>query len=140
MPDTHLGAALRLARLERGWSLRQAEAKTGVSNAHISQIEHGTIRKPSLTVLAALAGGYGIPLKELVEAAGIRAPALVVPGEAAIRASERAQVISELEAGRQSGAVHLLMEPLMPPAGHITGWMGAHGWRPLKPGTAAPSG
>lgn len=66
-----LGSDLRAARTSRGWSLREAERHSGVANAHISQIETGAIQCPSLTVLAGLAGAYGIPLRDLVAGDGV---------------------------------------------------------------------
>lgn len=92
MADT-LAAVLAAARKNRGWSLRDAERKTGVPNAHISRIETGKIRQPEITTLMALAEGYGLPLGELAEAAGHGDGwrLAVVPGaeEERIRADER---------------------------------------------------
>lgn len=67
---TPLGERLRDARDHLGWSLREAERQTGVSNAHIVQIEKGTIARPDPNVLWALASGYGIGFEELMALAG----------------------------------------------------------------------
>lgn len=63
---TELGAALRAARLAHGWTLRAAERRSGVANAHIFQIETGAIREPQRRTLQSLAAAYGIPLAGLL--------------------------------------------------------------------------
>lgn len=69
MPDT-LSTLLSAARSGLGWSLRDAERATGIPNAHLSQLETGTIRQPGIAVLAKLAKGYGIHMRRLAESAG----------------------------------------------------------------------
>ena len=68
---TDLGPRLKAARKERKWSLRDAERRSGVPNAHISQVETGAIKRPGMTVLGRLAVVYGIPLAELLALSGI---------------------------------------------------------------------
>jgi transcriptional regulator with XRE-family HTH domain len=65
-----LGSHLKAARKEHGWSLREAERRSGVPNAHISQIETGGIRQPGTPVLIRLATAYEIPLADLLALAG----------------------------------------------------------------------
>ena len=67
---TDLGSRLKAARKERKWTLRDAERRSGVPNAHISQVETGAIRHPGLAVLTRLSVAYGIPLHELVAITG----------------------------------------------------------------------
>jgi transcriptional regulator with XRE-family HTH domain len=67
---TDLGPALKAARKEKGWTLRKAEERSGVPNAHICQIETGVIKHPGMGALTRLAVAYGIPLHELVAVAG----------------------------------------------------------------------
>ncbi len=55
-----LGDILRRARQHQGLSLRQVEQRTGVSNAHLSQIERGAIRRPDPAILMNLAELYGL--------------------------------------------------------------------------------
>ena len=59
------GVRLRQERERLGWSLREAERRTGVPNAHISQIETGAIKSPELATLAPLAAAYRLSLDEL---------------------------------------------------------------------------
>jgi transcriptional regulator with XRE-family HTH domain len=55
---TQLGDLIRRAREQRGWTLRDVEAATGVHNAHLSQIEKGHITSPSMALLWSLAEVY----------------------------------------------------------------------------------
>lgn len=57
---------LRLLRTSRGWSLRYAQARTGVSNAYLSQLESGTASTPSLEKLLAICSAYGVGLDDLL--------------------------------------------------------------------------
>ena len=68
-----LGAALRAARAERGLSLRDVERRTGIRNAHLSQIETDTIAKPEMAILWDLASLYGIDFGRLLALAGYAA-------------------------------------------------------------------
>ena len=53
-----LGKFLQTARENKGLTLRAVETATGVSNAYISQLEHGKILKPSPTILGKLCDLY----------------------------------------------------------------------------------
>jgi transcriptional regulator with XRE-family HTH domain len=61
----------------RGPFLRQLEQATdrAVSNAYLSQLETGKIRKPSPSVLHSLARIYAVPCEALMEKAGYLLPA-----------------------------------------------------------------
>jgi transcriptional regulator with XRE-family HTH domain len=63
-------------RTAKGFSLREVEEATGkaVSNAYLSQLEHGRIRKPSPDVLHNLAEVYVVPYEALMEKAGYLLP------------------------------------------------------------------
>jgi transcriptional regulator with XRE-family HTH domain len=71
-----LGAILADLRTAKGFSLREVEEATGkaVSNAYLSQLEHGRIRKPSPDVLHNLAEVYVVPYEALMEKAGYLLP------------------------------------------------------------------
>ena len=71
-----LGALLADLRTAKGMSLREVEEATGkaVSNAYLSQLEHGKISKPSPNVLHSLAEVYMIPYEALMEKAGYLTP------------------------------------------------------------------
>jgi transcriptional regulator with XRE-family HTH domain len=57
---------LRLARIERGFTLRQAAKLTGVTKETLSDLERG-LRQPHPPTLFKIAQGYGIPVKDLLE-------------------------------------------------------------------------
>lgn len=72
-----LGALLADLRTAKGLTLREVEDATGkaVSNAYLSQLENGRIRKPSPNVLHHLAEVYAVPYETLMERAGYLHPA-----------------------------------------------------------------
>lgn len=65
-----LGEVLRAAREKRGLSLRKVEAATGIRNAHLSQIENGTITRPEMAMLWELAALYDLDYGDLLGLAG----------------------------------------------------------------------
>lgn len=69
MPKS-LGDVLKEARVKRGLSLRKVEEITGIHNAHLSQIENGTIQQPEMVMLFDLASLYGIDYRRLLRLAG----------------------------------------------------------------------
>src|ERR1700748_1980097 len=71
-----LGRYLRSVRLGSKMTLRDVESATGkeVSNAYLSQLESGTIKKPSVHVLYALSTSLGVPYETLMERAGYIVP------------------------------------------------------------------
>jgi transcriptional regulator with XRE-family HTH domain len=71
-----LGALLADLRVAKGLSLREVEEATdkAVSNAYLSQLENGKIKKPSPNVLHSLAEVYAVPYEALMEKAGYLLP------------------------------------------------------------------
>jgi transcriptional regulator with XRE-family HTH domain len=71
-----VGALLADLRTAKGLSLREVEEATGeaVSNAYLSQLENGRIKKPSPNVLHSLAEVYAVPYEALMEKAGYLLP------------------------------------------------------------------
>ena len=71
-----LGGLLADLRTAKGLSLRQVEEATDreVSNAYLSQLEKGRIRRPSPHVLHVLAAVYAVPYEALMEKAGYLLP------------------------------------------------------------------
>jgi len=71
-----LGVVLADLRTAKGFSLREVEEATGnaVSNAYLSQLENGKIKKPSPNVLHSLADVYAVPYEALMEKAGYLLP------------------------------------------------------------------
>lgn len=58
---------LKSIRSERGWSLDQTAARTGVSKAMLGQIERGE-STPTVATLWKIATGLGVPMTALLEA------------------------------------------------------------------------
>jgi transcriptional regulator with XRE-family HTH domain len=73
---SELGSVLADLRTAKGLSLREVEEATGkaVSNAYLSQLENGRIKKPSPSVLHSLADVYVVPYEALMEKAGYLLP------------------------------------------------------------------
>lgn len=69
MPKS-LGDVLKETRDKQGLSLRDVERQTGIQNAHLSQIENGTITKPEMAMLWELASLYGLDYADLLRRAG----------------------------------------------------------------------
>jgi transcriptional regulator with XRE-family HTH domain len=65
-----VGRVLRRAREHRRLSLREVERRTGRSNAYLSQVERGLIRRPDPLVLLDLANLYRLNFRTLAEWAG----------------------------------------------------------------------
>lgn len=71
-----LGQYLASIREDRGLSQREVERATNktVSNAYLSQIENGLIKKPNPNILHALAELYAVSYEDLMERAGYIVP------------------------------------------------------------------
>jgi len=65
-----LGALLRARRSAMGMSLRELAARTGVSNAYLSELERG-LHEPSLSVLRSIASALDTPLGPMLVRAGV---------------------------------------------------------------------
>ena len=65
-----LGAVLREARQRHGLSLRDVERRTGIRNAHLSQLETGGIARPEMALLWDLAAVYDLDFSMLLRLAG----------------------------------------------------------------------
>ena len=68
-----VGPRLRALRRERGTTLTQLAAATGISTSTLSRLESGD-RKPNLELLLPLARAYQVPLDELVGAPPVGDP------------------------------------------------------------------
>lgn len=68
--DPVLGDILRRARTQCGFSLRQVEQRSGIANAHLSQIERGSIKRPDIALLMELAELYQLNYRLVAEWAG----------------------------------------------------------------------
>lgn len=60
-----VGELIAVARECRGWSLRELEKRTGISNSLLSQIETGYVREPSWRNIVKIAKALGLKLDRL---------------------------------------------------------------------------
>ncbi len=69
---TPLGQFLSALRISKGLTLREVEEATNkeISNAYLSQLENGRIKKPSPNILYSLANIYGTSYEGLMSRAG----------------------------------------------------------------------
>jgi HTH-type transcriptional regulator, competence development regulator len=107
-PDEKLGAVLRAARTARGLSLRDVERRTGIGNAHLSQIETDTIAKPEMAILWDLASLYDIDFARLLELAGHARGA--TSGSRRRRMTVALRALGELSPGEQDEALRYMAE------------------------------
>lgn len=61
----NLASAVAAARTKKGWSLRELERRSGISNVVISQIETGAIQDPGFSTISALARTLGLSMVAL---------------------------------------------------------------------------
>jgi HTH-type transcriptional regulator, competence development regulator len=94
-PNRPLAMFLRTLRDTRRLSLREVEEATNktVSNAYLSQLEHGKISKPSPNILYALSTVYAVPYDVLMQKAGYIAVASIGPESA--ETSRKAAFVDE---------------------------------------------
>lgn len=71
-----LGDFLKAGRHAKKLSLRDVEREVDISNAYLSQLESGKIKKPSPNILHKLASLYAISYRELMQLAGYPVPEL----------------------------------------------------------------
>jgi transcriptional regulator with XRE-family HTH domain len=69
--NMRLGELIAVARECKGWSLRDLEKVSGVSNALISQIETGKVKDPGFSTVIMLVDALGVSIDRA--ASGIRA-------------------------------------------------------------------
>jgi transcriptional regulator with XRE-family HTH domain len=105
-----LGQRLRSARTAKGLSLREVERRTGIHNAHLSQIENGRILKPEMALLWELAGLYDADYPELLRLAGHARGATSRPGEARERMTVALRALDELTPAERDDAMRYLQE------------------------------
>jgi transcriptional regulator with XRE-family HTH domain len=67
---SRLGRELQRLRHHEKLSLRDVQARTGISNAYLSQLETGKAESPAPPVLQKLASLYGVPYDDLLTVAG----------------------------------------------------------------------
>lgn len=103
---SELGDLLADRREELGLTLRQVEQETDIPNAHISQIESGTIERPAPHILWDFARVYDLDYAELMELAGHWEPGRGRAKRKNVVAALRA--LDELETDEQNQALQYM--------------------------------
>jgi HTH-type transcriptional regulator, competence development regulator len=103
-----LAKVLADARHALGLSLREVERRTGIRNAHLSQIETGTIARPEMALLWELSVAYEVDFPRLLTLAGYEA------GEAAAadrgRMTVALRALGQLTPAEQAEALQFMAE------------------------------
>lgn len=103
--DRLIGERLKALRAERGWSLEELAAESGVSRATLSRLENGEV-SPTTAVLGRLCAAYGMTLSRLMR--------MVEDAFAPLVARAEQPVWSDPESG-------FLRRSVSPPAGALSG-------------------
>ena len=105
-----LGSTLRAARMAAGLSLRDVERRTGIRNAHLSQIETDTIAKPEMALLWELAALFGLDFEHLLALAGYGTAGAATPERQRRRMTVALRAMSELTPADQAEALRFMAE------------------------------
>ena len=120
-----LGARVRSARHERGMSLRELAARSGVSKALLSTIERGD-GNPSVETLFRLGTALGLPISQLVTDEEDGGPEIVRAGEGRLVSwMERPVEVRLIFAS--SGHRRIELYECEMPAGSRSQWDSSHG-------------
>ena len=105
-----VGAVLRRAREHRQLSLREVERRIGRSNAYLSQVERGLIKRPDPVVLLELAELYMLSFELLAEWAGWSGPDDRAEGDPTRSDSTTAliRMVRELDDAQRSKALSFM--------------------------------
>ena len=104
-----LAQVLAGARHGLGLTLREVERRTGIRNAHLSQIETGTIARPEMALLWELSVAYGLDFAELLTLAGYEAAGEGSAGERG-RMTVALRALRELTPDEQAEALRYIAE------------------------------
>lgn len=66
-----LGELIAIGRECKGWTLRDLERETGISNALLSQIETGHIKNPSFVTVVRIVEALGIDIRRAATTASL---------------------------------------------------------------------
>lgn len=94
---TTFGEFLQSARNKSGFSLRAVEEATGISNAYLSQLEQGKIKRPSPVILYKLSDVYKVPYADLFHLVGYPLPDTSIDNKSASLASRIGPITQDEE-------------------------------------------
>lgn len=67
-----LGELIAIGRECKGWTLRDLERESGVSNALISQIETGKIKDPGFSTVVRICEALGVSIQRAADTASLK--------------------------------------------------------------------
>lgn len=67
-----LGELIAIGRECKGWTLRDLEHESGISNALISQIETGKVKDPGFSTVVRLCEALGVSVLRAAETASLK--------------------------------------------------------------------
>lgn len=85
------GAFIKAQRRARGWTIREAAGRIGISSSRLAELERGKsyhtdhVTKPSRELAERIAHGFGLPPSEVLAEAGLHIPAAAPLSEDAAR-------------------------------------------------------
>ena len=104
-----LGPRIKALRSERGWTLNEASARTGLSRASISKIERDEM-SPTFDALRKLAMGFEIDITELFTARS----ATAASGRRSITRADEAKTYASPNYGLKALAADLAAKAMLP--------------------------
>jgi transcriptional regulator with XRE-family HTH domain len=111
---SQLGDVLLAGRQAASLSLREVQRRTGIHNAHLSQIEKGHIERPEVGLLFQLAELYGLDFGRLIELSGHLAGEDTGGAQRAVTAAAL-RAVGGIAPARQAEALSLLQRLARPP-------------------------
>ncbi|MEN3307385.1 MAG: hypothetical protein V7603_3587 [Micromonosporaceae bacterium] len=96
-PDATIGENIRMRRTVRGWSVRHAADRAGISHTTWSRIERGLIAADNRFTLAAIAEGLECAATDLTDHPGAPADRETAEAQVRIRAIRQALVNADLD-------------------------------------------
>lgn len=92
-------------RKEKGYSLKEVEEMTGISQSYINRMEKGERKAPSYPILEKMAKAYGVDISELLTVAGIGIDQSNVQGFAQLIYSNNFSVNGKLTTAKQKEVI-----------------------------------
>ena len=124
--SSRIGARIRIAREQRGESLRAFAVRSGVSASMLSDVERGT-KSPTIAILSAIAEGLGVPLSSLVsDEQALDAGPLIVRAAEMPQVTDPESLVERLHLGPVIGESHVEFVRFILPPGKSTGGFIGH--------------
>ena len=90
-----MNQTLKEYRMRSGLTLRQVEESTSISNAYLSQLENGKIKKPSIQVIYALSKLYSVNIEEFAIELNLIKRVNIEPAKMSISLEEKVKTLQD---------------------------------------------